>query len=449
MARNDDHNAEQILAAVSQPIVVLTSDLRVEKVNEAFCEVFDVAFEESEGRRFYDLGNGQWQIPELRRLLEEVVTKRQSVLDYRVEHRFERIGRKVMRINARILPPAGDGEAQRIVLAIDDITEVERQAHELEGRREFAEKLVDSVREGLLILDSDLRVKQANQSFYEQFGVTPEQTEGRMVWELGNGQWDIPELRRLLEGVLPEDDAFNDYEVEHAFEGIGRRIMLLNGRRLDHLDQIILAIRDVTERREHERRQAAFMGELQHRVKNILNNVGALANHLRRRSDNLEQFFEAFAPRLSALARAQQLLLEHPDGNVALSELVRLELDAVGAEAGRSYAASGQPVSLCPRDAQAMAMAVHELATNAGKYGALSVEGGRIDVTWQIEEAEGPQLRFVWRESGLRIDAPSGARGFGSEMLERSVPHMLGGRAELTFHPDGAECRIGFPLREE
>lgn len=448
MAESDSRYAEQILATVSQPILVLTGDMKVVQVNHAFCRTFEVTAAESQDVQLDKLGNGQWDIPELHKLLHELLDHSDDVRDYCVEHDFERIGRRTMLLNARRMPL--DGQGDRIVLAIDDITEREQQRFELEGRKEFAEKLVDSVREGLLILDWDLRVRSANKSFYDQFDVTPVETEGEPVFSLGNGQWDIRELRDLLERVLSEKSAFNDYEVEHDFQRIGRRVMLLNGRRLDHLNLIILAIRDVTERRSQERRQAAFMGELEHRVKNILNNVRSLANQTRRSSTDLDGFFGSFMPRLSSLSRAQELLLQSPDEDVDLVEVVKAELDAVGAEVDRTYVVSGPSVKLSPHDMQAVAMAVHELATNAGKYGALKVDNGRIEVTWSLEQGADEQLRFSWRERGVALSPDEVEPGFGSSVIEKMVPYMLGGASELVLHPDGVECRIDFcPSRED
>lgn len=131
----------------------------------------------------------------------------------------------------------------------------------LAAAKDMAEKIVDTVRESMLVLDVDLRVVSANQSFYEKFDVAPAETEGRLVYELGNNQWDIPELRRLLEEVLPTNKAFNDYEVEHEFETLGRRVMRLNGRRIDHIQRALLAIEDITEYRMAEARRL-FLLEL-------------------------------------------------------------------------------------------------------------------------------------------------------------------------------------------
>lgn len=437
--------ARQIVDTINQPLVVLAGDLRVEMVNRAFCRTFEVSAGDSRGQMFYDLGNGQWNIEKLRELLENVLTEQSRVDDYRVEHEFPDIGRRVMLLNAQRMDTP-DGE--RILLAIADRTQEEKARHDLEGAKEFADKLIDSVRDCLLVLDWELRVRHANEPFYTHFKTTPGETEGNLVYDLGNGQWDIPELREALERVLPESWSFNDYEMEHTFETIGKRIMRLNGRKLDHLDLIILAIRDVTDARRFESSQKVFMGELQHRVRNLMNNVMALARNLRRRSDHLDDFNNALMPRLQALARSQTLLMNAPNEDVAIADILRSELDAVGAEKDKDYSMRGPDIGLPPRKAQAMGMAIHELATNAGKHGALKKGAGQIEINWEIVGEQAPQLDFRWRERGVSIDPQPSRSGFGYEVIESSLPYMLNGSASLTLHPDGAECRVTFPLED-
>ena len=119
----------------------------------------------------------------------------------------------------------------------------------------YAQDIVETVREPLLILDSALRVQSANRAFYHTFRVSANETENRLIYELGNGQWDIPALRTLLEDVIPASSVFNDFELEHTFPVIGRRTMLLNGRKLragSHAELLVLAMEDVTERRRAE-----------------------------------------------------------------------------------------------------------------------------------------------------------------------------------------------------
>ena len=119
------------------------------------------------------------------------------------------------------------------------------------------DSILDSIREPLLVLDADLITVKANQSFYRTFNVPPERTEGVLVYELGDRQWDIPKLRELLEDILPQNTTFNDFEVEHHFETIGPKIMHLNARRIyskeNQTQLVLLAIEDVTEREDYRR----------------------------------------------------------------------------------------------------------------------------------------------------------------------------------------------------
>jgi PAS domain S-box-containing protein len=125
-----------------------------------------------------------------------------------------------------------------------------------EEARHYAESIVETVREPLLVLDADLKIISANRNFYKTFRVTPVETIGSFIYDLGNKQWDIPKLRELLEEVLPEKEAFDDFEVAHNFQHIGHKIMLLNARQIYRKDIsakiILLAIEDITERKQLE-----------------------------------------------------------------------------------------------------------------------------------------------------------------------------------------------------
>lgn len=139
-----------------------------------------------------------------------------------------------------------------------DITEHKRLDQMIAEARRFAENVIETIREALVVLDSELRVLSANRAFYETFEVAPEETEGRAVYEIGNRQWDLPELRTLLEDILPHNTSFEEFEVEHDFELIGRRIMRLNARRIrrdaQNTEMILLAIRDITVRKQQEQK---------------------------------------------------------------------------------------------------------------------------------------------------------------------------------------------------
>lgn len=437
--------ATSIVDTMREPVLVLEHDLTVLHANRSFYRCFHTSEEETVGRQLGDLGNGQWNIPALRRLLGEILNENDIVEDYRVEHEFEAIGKRVMLLNARRLQQSP--VRKRIFLAISDVTDRERMENELVASNEFSEKLIDSVREGLLVLTPDLRVEGANQTFYDLFQVSREEIEGRIIYDIGNGQWDIPELRKALEDILPHDHQFDDFEVTHEFPVIGRRMMLLNGRALDHLPRILLAIRDETEKRRQESEQKVLVGELQHRVKNILANVHSIATATLRRSNSLAEFEGAFLERLNSFARTQDLLLRESSGCVDLHELVSWELAAHGWEEDGRLTIDGPEITLSRREAQAFAMLVHELATNAVKHGAFARREGRLDITWSVAREDGKdELSFEWREDGVLIDKPPPSSGFGSGLIRRSVGHMLGGTSSLDFSPRGAICKVKFAL---
>ena len=125
---------------------------------------------------------------------------------------------------------------------------------EIQDALEYTKAIINTVFDPLIILYEDLRVALANRSFYQAFKVKPEETEGQHIYDLGNRQWDIPRLRELLEDILPETTSFDNFEVEHDFRGIGKRIMLLNACRIylesNRTKLIILTIKDITERKK-------------------------------------------------------------------------------------------------------------------------------------------------------------------------------------------------------
>ena len=158
---------------------------------------------------------------------------------------------------------------------MEDITERKQLETEIQDAREYAENIVETVREPLVVLNSDLKILTANHSFYDTFKVTPEETIGNFIYDLGNRQWDIPKLRVLFEEILPHDTVFNGYEVEHDFLDIGRKIILLNARQIfrknigSHI--ILLAMEDITERKLAEERISEVIRQQQAILDNIPN----------------------------------------------------------------------------------------------------------------------------------------------------------------------------------
>lgn len=436
--------AEGIVETIRQPLLVLNQDLTVRSANRTFYERFRVEPAQTEGRLLYELGNGQWDIPRLRELLLEVLSQRQTVEAFEVEHSFETIGRRVMLISVRTLPPAGD-RPSLILVAIEDVTEQRQSEWLLEHQKELAEKIVDTVREPLLILHEDLRVHSANHAFYDTFEVDPAETEGRMVYDLGDRQWDIPELRRLLGEVLPDNEFFEDFEVEHEFAALGRRTMLLNARRVDHLQLILLAIEDVTARRRAEQERELLVGELNHRVKNLFAVVRALITQ----GEGMRSAAEArqvLLGRMDALAHAHDLLFESRWQGADLRSLA-VALQPFAAGRAEAIEIDGASVRLDARQALSVSLVLHELATNAAKYGALSVPEGRVRLAWQVEHAEeGRQLRLLWQEQNGPPVTPPQETGFGTKLIQRAFGFEMEGTADLIFQPEGVRLAATIPL---
>ena len=165
-------------------------------------------------------------------------------------------------IRCAFSPPLGpDGKTDGAVLMLIDIDAAKRGL-------DFAEAIVETVREPLVILNQNLQVMKANKTFYETFQSAREETEGRLIYDLGNGQWNIPKLRELLENILPAHSTFRDFEVTHEFEHVGRKVMLLNASEIFNPNAqartILLAIEDVTDRKQAEEALRTTNAELQH-----------------------------------------------------------------------------------------------------------------------------------------------------------------------------------------
>jgi signal transduction histidine kinase/DNA-binding response OmpR family regulator len=280
--------AQDIVDTVREPLLMLDTTLRVRSANRAFYQTFQVSSEETENRLIYELGNGQWDIPALRTLLEDIIPTSSVFNDFELEHTFPIIGRRVMLLNARRLQAGHHGEL--LVLAMEDVTERRRVEADLKATETYAQNIVDTVRKPLLILDATLRVRSGNRAFYQAFQVSPEETENRLFYELGSGQWNVPELRSFLEEIIPKSSVFSDFQVEYDFPAIGRRVMLLNARKLragHHGELLVLAMEDVTERRRAEeevikakeiaetanKTKSLFLANMSHELRTPLNAI--------------------------------------------------------------------------------------------------------------------------------------------------------------------------------
>jgi PAS domain S-box-containing protein len=233
----------------------------------------------------------------------------------------------------------------------------------------------------------------------------------------------------------------------------GRWIQLL-GRAEHEAPWIINGVSfDITERKQSEERQQILVAELQHRTRNIMAVVSAMADTTARGSVDLAEFRLRFRDRLDALARVQGLLSRLKDHDrVTFDELIGTELAAMGSGVERTALDGPAGVRLRSSMVQTLAMALHELATNAVKYGALGQPNGRLAVTWRLATEDGAaqlRLHIDWRESGVDMSlarSMPGGGGHGRELIERALPYQLNARTSYDLGPDGVHCTLSIPV---
>jgi PAS domain S-box-containing protein len=244
------------------------------------------------------------------------------------------------------------------------------------------------------------------------------------------------------------------YSVEKRFRRKDGRLIWMSVRSSPVRDAsgkllyVVRVVQDITERKAAEQRQKLLIDELNHRVKNTLARVQSLAAQTVRGAPDPQEFRTRFEGRLIALSKAHDQLTahhwEHADLRAVLAESVAPYTGEI-----ERVVLRGEEVVLGPRAVLTLAMAFHELTTNAAKYGALSVAGGRIEIGWQRVAAAGEtpaQLQIDWRETGGPEVVPPQRRGFGSRMIEGAIAAELGGSAKMAFSPAGLRCAIDIPL---
>jgi PAS domain S-box-containing protein len=209
----------------------------------------------------------------------------------------------------------------------------------------------------------------------------------------------------------------------------------------------VSAQRDITERRGYEDRQAMMVRELHHRVRNTLGTVQAVLNATLRSSSTLNEFREAFSGRIASLAKTHALITEDVSQVVSFDEMLRNELDGY-VDAGLRRIELRGPHVLLPSDlAVPVGMALHELATNAVRHGALSNPGGRLEVTWSVEDDPvRPVLHWIWSEYGVQSVEPPTREGFGSKVLNRVLTQQAGANVDIAYGPDGLRVTVALPM---
>jgi two-component sensor histidine kinase len=206
-------------------------------------------------------------------------------------------------------------------------------------------------------------------------------------------------------------------------------------------------LRDITERKRWEEHQVLLMAEIDHRAKNLLAAIQAMVLLTKSSTPSVGDYADTLIGRLHAMARAHDLLARDKWQGARLCELIRGEFAAYVGSDSNAVEITGEDILLRPRAAQTLSLALHELTTNAAKYGALSQPGGRVAIVSSIERSpSGQTLLLSWTESGGPEVAQPNRRGFGRVVIERSIAHDLAGSASLEFEREGIRCVIRVPL---
>jgi two-component system, chemotaxis family, CheB/CheR fusion protein len=219
----------------------------------------------------------------------------------------------------RILPyRTADNRIEGVVVTYIDISDRKRAEQANYEARLYAEEIIETVREPLLVLDGNTCVRSANPAFYKTFQLTPEETENRLLCDLGNRQWDIPPLRTLLEEILSKGEDVADYQIEQEFEHIGRRTMLLNARTIRRAvgrpDEILLAFEDVTERKRSEEDVLRQNAELEERVRQRTTELESASEALRRERDRVQHYLNVMGAAMVALDTQGKVTLINQSG---------------------------------------------------------------------------------------------------------------------------------------
>lgn len=319
--------------------------------------------------------------------------------------------------------------------------ELSGKVDELDQANSDLQNLFESTAVATVFLDRDLVIRSYTPAMTEVFNILAAD-RGRPITDLAS-PLKLPQLKTDIQRVFDEqvlverriatEDGTKHYLVRLA--------PYRNGSR--QTEGVVIAFVNLTSLTEAEARQQVLISELQHRTRNLLAVVQSIAMQTLGRGDAVDAFYD----RLAALGRLQGIVGMTAQGEVDLQEIVQLEIDAIGVKGENKITISGPGVPIRLEAAQAFVLALHELATNALKYGALKAEAGHLDITWRIEGyGRDRRLTLNRNESGLARLPETTRYGYGRQLIEKALTFTLKARTQLRFETDGVRCRIDVPL---
>ena len=326
---------------------------------------------------------------------------------------------------------------------------------ELRGQREWLSTTVSSINEGVIATDPAGNVLLVNRIAEELTGWPMAEMRGRPIWEVlrvidesSRQPVDGPALKALREGAMTDVETavlVTRVGAELPIENSGAPILSFDGS----IAGSVVVFRDITERKRTAQRQNMLVGELNHRVKNVLAIVQSLVQaSLNQASGKPAQAMaQTLSERLRALHRAHDLLLDSQWSGANLRAMVERELEPYHREGGPEIQIKGSEVLLPPHCTSIFAMTLHELATNAVKYGALSSPSGKLSISWRNARN---RLHLAWEERGQGAAAGGPGRGrksgFGMQLIDKGIRHNLGGDTKVEFRPAGLYVELNVPL---
>ncbi|MCA1367396.1 PAS domain-containing protein [Bradyrhizobium sp. BRP14] len=432
---------QNLVAATDVATLFLSPSLHIKRFTPRLMEIFHVT-NDDEGRPITDFTHHL----EYERLADDArsVLGNLTPIEHEVKSRNNRWYLVRMR-PYRTIEDKIDG----VVATFVDITErreAEEAVRQSEQRLDQEMRLVELSRSPIFVWEYDGGVTQWNRGSEQLYGYTKEEALGKRKNKLLKTVVPGASFEALRQSLL-EKGRWSG-ELRHTTKD-GRvltvdshlELMPLGDRRL-----VLESTRDITDEKRWERRRQLLLGEMSHRVKNTLAVVQSLARQTLRTADSSEDFVERFDGRLSALASSHKLLVDSEWAGAELAALALSQLEAYAGRDPRRLKIEGEPVTLTPDIATPFGLALHELATNAAKYGALSTPQGRVTLRWKLNHGNnGRRLTVVWRERGGPPVEPPTRQGFGGVLIEKGLP---GAVVHRDFEGEGVVCTMEIELPE-